>query len=118
MVYALACAFCLADVEHIDECSCEAAHLVCAVEACHRAQVDDVFLDVLCIVAVVACDYACIAIGCCAGDGAGVDDVAYAPCWCVACLSAYECCSIGSAFCCYVCFVDDVFEGDESLVAL
>ena len=53
MVYALACSFRSADVEHIDDGASETSHLVLAIETADDSQIDDVLLIVLCVVAIV-----------------------------------------------------------------
>ena len=118
MVNTLTGTFRAADIKHVDDGACDASHLHVTIETCYQPQVDDVFLKVLVIVAVIACNNAGIAFSRCTGNGTCIDDVADTPGRCITCLTTHQGCHIGTAFCCNVSFVDYILQCDYSLITL
>ena len=118
VVDALCSTFGSTDIKYIYECTCETSQLVSAIKARHDTQIDDVLLEVLCVVAIITSNDACIAVGGCAGDGSCIDNIANAPCGSIASLAAYQGSCICTAFSRHVSLVDDVLQSDETCITL
>ena len=118
VVQALCSTFGSTDIKYIYECTRETSQLVSGIKARHDTQVDDVLLEVLCVISIVTSNDACIAVGGSAGDGSCIDDIANAPCRSIAGLTAHQGSCICAALSRHVSLVDDVLQGDETRIAL